>query len=152
MRFVLTMIMGLMLAACSVTSPAPMAQQSQAASGSAVTTVNAIRGQAGVSGVKRSRVLDAVAKGHANDMAANNFFGHTGSNGSTVAQRVRAKGYKWCIVSENVAKGYRSQARAIESWRAPKGHYRNMVNRKAREFGLARTEDYWVMVLAAKRC
>lgn len=152
MRLTLTLVLGLALAACGGSSPAPVAQQTQVAGGSATATVNAIRAQAGVSGVRRNGVLDAVAKTHANDMAANNFFGHTGSDGSTPGKRARAKGYKWCTVAENVAKGYRDQAGAIESWRVSPGHYRNMVNAKNREFGLARTGNYWVMVLAAKNC
>lgn len=152
MRIALTLVLGLALAACSTSSPAPLAQQSAQAGGSAVQKLNAIRADAGVSGIKRSRVLDEVAKGHANDMAANNFFGHTGTNGSNVAQRVKNAGYKWCTVSENVAKGYRDQAGALESWRTSKGHYRNLVNGKSRDFGLARSGNYLVMVLAAKRC
>lgn len=151
MRLTLGLILGLALGACSTTSPAPVAQQTQTG-GSAATVVNGIRAGANVPGVTRSRVLDGVAKAHANDMATNNFFGHTGSNGSNVAQRVKAAGYKWCAVSENVATGYSAQARAIESWRVLSGHYRNMVNPKARDFGLARAGNYWVMVLAAKRC
>ncbi|WP_298859554.1 CAP domain-containing protein [uncultured Sulfitobacter sp.] len=152
MRIALTLVTGLALAACATTSPAPVAQQFTQTSGSPAALVNAIRKQAGVSGVKRSRVLDAAAKAHANDMASNNFFGHTGSNGSSVAKRVKAAGYTWCTVSENVGKGYRSSPRAIEAWRVSRGHYRNMVNRKAREFGFARSGDYSVMVLAARKC
>ncbi|MGJ8594472.1 CAP domain-containing protein [Sulfitobacter sp.] len=152
MRLLFTLMMGLTFAACGGPSSAPLAQQSQTAGVSATTTVNRIRGRAGVSGVKRSGVLNAVAQAHAADMASNNFFGHTGSNGLTVAQRVKRAGYKWCVVSENVAKGYKSRARAIETWRTSKGHYQNIVNGKAREFGLAQAGDYWVMVLAAKRC
>ncbi len=152
MRIALTLILGLALAACGGTSPAPVAQQSVQSGGSAAAIVNTIRGQAGAAAVKRSSILDAAAKVHANDMAANNFFGHTGSNGSTVGKRAKKAGYKWCAVSENVGKGYASQASAIEAWRKSQGHYRNMVNRKYREFGLARSGDNWVMVLAAKRC
>jgi uncharacterized protein YkwD len=35
-----------------------------------------------------------AAQSHANDMACNQLFGHTGSDGSTVASRVAASGYK----------------------------------------------------------
>lgn len=151
MRLTVTLILGLALGACGTSSPAPVAQATQA-SGPASATVNAIRAEAGAAAITRSKVLDQAAKVHANDMATNNFFGHTGSSGSTVATRVKAAGYKWCTVSENVGKGYRSQASAIEAWRKSQGHYHNMVNRKSREFGMARTGNYWVMVLAAKRC
>ena len=152
MRAILVVILGLTLAACSAGSPTAVAQQGKVAGGSALVTVNAIRGKAGASSITRNGTLDVAAKGHADDMAAKSFFGHIGSNGSTVAERVKAKGYNWCIVSENVAKGYRDEAGAIESWRLSPGHYRNMVDGKAREFGLARSGNYWVMVLGAQGC
>ena len=118
MRIALTLILGLALAACGGTSPAPVAQQSIQSGGSAAAIVNTIRGQAGAAAVKRSSILDAAAKAHANDMAANNFFGHTGSNGSTVGKRAKKAGYKWCAVPKNVGKGYASQASAIEADRS----------------------------------
>lgn len=151
MRLTVTLVLGLALAACGTSGPAPVAQATQAG-GPASAAVNGIRAQEGAPAITRSRVLDGVAKAHANDMAANKFFSHTGSNGSTVATRVKGAGYKWCTVSENVGQGYRTQASAIEAWRKSQGHYRNMVNRKSRQFGLAQAGEYWVMVLAAKRC
>jgi uncharacterized protein YkwD len=45
-----------------------------------------------------------------------------------------------------------SQTTAIEGWVNSPGHYRNLVNGKVREFGLAQVGDVWVMVLAARRC
>lgn len=42
------------------------------------------------------------------DMAVANFFSHTGSNGSTPAQRISAQGYVWNTWGENVASGQAS--------------------------------------------
>lgn len=151
-RLTLTLILGLTLAACGETSPPLVAQQTKATGGSAVSTVNSIRAAAGANAIRRSSVLDRVAKSHANDMARNNFFSHRGSNGSSVARRTKAAGYTWCTVSENLGKGYKTRSSAIASWRKSGGHYRNMVNPKSSEFGLANSGNYWVMVLAAKRC
>ena len=119
---------------------------------SAREVVNAIRASANKTGVRRNPTLDSVARAHAQDMAARDFFSHTGSNGSNVAQRVKRAGYRWCFVAENISKGYTSQNAAIESWRASPGHYRNLVSPKSREFGLANAGKYWVMVLASKSC
>lgn len=47
--------------------------------------------------------LFAAAAGHAKDMVARSFFSHTGSSGSSVADRVSAAGYAWSTVAENIA-------------------------------------------------
>ncbi|WP_299024492.1 CAP domain-containing protein [uncultured Sulfitobacter sp.] len=114
--------------------------------------LNAIRAAAGQAAVRRNAVLDAAALGHAQDMARNGFFDHKGSNGSTVGKRVKRAGYRWCTVAENISKGYSSRDAAFESWRKSAPHYRNMTKRKVTDFGLAKAGDYWVLVLAAKRC
>lgn len=100
----------------------------------------------------RNATLEAAARAHANDMVQRNFFSHSGSNGSTVGKRVRALGYRYCIVAENISKGHRTQTAVMQGWANSSGHYRNMVNRKVSEFGLANVGDVWVMVLASRNC
>jgi uncharacterized protein YkwD len=159
-RLTLGALLCFVLAACSPTSPAPLAQSAQPGevirvagnSGSADARINAIRAQAGLQAVRRNRTLDDAARAHAGDMAQRNFFSHTGSNGSSAGQRVKAAGYRWCMVAENIAKGYSSQGAAIETWRTSRSHYRNITHRTAREYGLANVGNVWVMVLAAKNC
>ena len=48
--------------------------------------------------------LFAAAAGHAKDMVARSFFSHTGSSGSSVADRVSAAGYAWSTVAENIVR------------------------------------------------
>lgn len=150
-----------------ITSPAPQAQQAEfngsqrakihkvnvnTSSPNAETHVNAIRSRAGLPPLRRNAKLDAAAEAQARFMAANRIMTHTGRNGSNVAQRVSRVGYKWCTVAENVSRGYRTEARAIEAWRVSPGHYRNLVNRKVRQFGIANVNGYRAMVLAARKC
>ncbi|KIN71601.1 Allergen V5/Tpx-1 related protein [Sulfitobacter guttiformis KCTC 32187] len=120
--------------------------------GPAADRLNNIRARAGLGAVSRNPILDAAALRHADDMVSANFFSHTGSNGSTVGKRVKAAGYRWCTVAENINKGYSGRSAAIEAWRTSPSHFRNMTNPKVRHFGLANVGDVWVMVLAAKRC
>lgn len=47
-------------------------------------------------------LLTAAARGHSQDMLDNDFQGHTGSDGSSVASRVNQTGYTWSILAENV--------------------------------------------------
>ncbi|MBE0607142.1 MAG: CAP domain-containing protein, partial [Deltaproteobacteria bacterium] len=43
---------------------------------------------------------------HSEDMALNNFFSHTGSDGSSAGQRISRQGYPWRTYGENIAVGY----------------------------------------------
>jgi len=148
-----------LLAACATTSPAPQAQEAKLENASVSTgarsasaQINAIRARVNLHKVRRSKKLDAAALAHAKDMAKHKFMSHTSSDGSDLRKRVARVGYKWCSLAENVSRGYRTEARAIENWRQSPGHYRNLTNKKVREFGLANVNGFRVMVLAASRC
>ncbi len=92
--------------------------------------------------------LVAAAQRHAKDMAANNFFEHTGSDGSSFAQRVGEAGYDWQFVGENIAFGYPDAETALNSWLESPHHCRNIMNPDYREMGVAREGTYWVQTLA----
>src|ERR1041384_6572112 len=53
--------------------------------------------------------LEAAAAAHAADMDQNNYFSHTGLNGSTAGERIRNAGYNWTAYGENIAKGYSTE-------------------------------------------
>lgn len=114
--------------------------------------VNAVRKEAGRAPLRRSPRLDRMARGHATDMARNQFLSHTGSDGSRLADRAARGGYEWCFIAENISNGYPGAAAAINGWQKSKGHYRNIVAPKAREFGLGQAGSYHVMVVGAQVC
>ena len=103
--------------------------------------------------------LTQSADGHSQDMAAGNFFSHTGSNGSTVGQRVTATGYDWSIVGENIAAGYSSVDAAMDGWISSPGHCANLMNSNFTEVGVSCVtgsstttySSYWTMDLAKPR-
>lgn len=100
-----------------------------------------------------STTLEVAAAAHAQDMAARGFFDHTGSDGSTVGQRVTRQGYRWCFVAENIAQGQASLSYVMQAWATSPGHQRNMVSDQALEFALIEGPGrIWVMVLAAPGC
>lgn len=100
-----------------------------------------------------SSKLEKIADNHARDMAAKGFFSHQGSNGSSVGDRARKGGYKYCVIAENIAMGQGSLEEVMQSWINSKGHRKNLAHKKVKEFGLARQPgDIWVMVLAAQKC
>ena len=113
------------------------------------TLISAPRAGAGVlAPVVQNPALQAAAQAHADDLAATGRFSHTGSGGSTLSSRVRASGYNACFAAENIAQGQPSVGAVVSSWSNSPGHYRNMVNPGAQQFGFARAGDVWVLVLA----
>jgi len=102
-----------------------------------------------------SRLHDA-AIAHSTDMAANNFFDHTGSDGSNAGQRAAAAGYNWTAWGENIAAGYTSAQSVFDGWLGGPGHRDNMRNGIFTDIGIglvagtAATDfaTYWTMVLA----
>lgn len=100
------------------------------------------------------RLLEA-ARGHSADMAANDFFDHTGSDGLGVGHRVTNAGYAWSGVAENIAAGQQTMTRVVEGWLASPGHCENIMNPSLDQVGAAcATADssqygtYWTLVLA----
>jgi len=59
---------------------------------------------------------------HSEDMALNNFFSHTGSNGSSAGQRISRQGYPWRAYGENIAVGYPTVSAVLQGWLGSEGH------------------------------
>ncbi len=114
--------------------------------------VNANRRAQGLSALQYNPDLGEAAMQHACDMSVNGFFGHSGSDGSSVQRRVRAVGYRDCLVAENLAWGYPNSNQIISGWMNSAGHRSNMLHPRAQEFGIGITEGTrgpnWVLVLA----
>ena len=86
-----------------------------------------------VPAVRWNESLLAAALQHSVDMTENNFFSHTGSDRSSVADRVDAIGYPWQTVGENIAAGQRSAREAMDGWLSSPGHCRNIMSPEYRE-------------------
>ena len=102
------------------------------------------------------RIL-AAATVHAQDMISHGFFGHTGSNGSSVGDRVTAAGYAWSTVAENIAAGQPTVTRVVDAWMNSDGHCANVMNPAMEEVAVAcvyntvNRSNYWVMDVAKPR-
>jgi uncharacterized protein YkwD len=112
-----------------------------AAAGSAEDQVlalaNSYRAQAGCGPLRANAKLVAAAAGHAKAMAQQNFFSHTGKNGSTPSRRAGAQGYRYRALAENIAAGYASPQKTMASWMGSSGHRRNLLNCRYNETGIA---------------
>ena len=103
-------------------------------------------------------LLAQAAAGHSQDMAANNYFSHTGRNGSSMVDRVNATGYAWSNLAENIAAGYPSVTAVVDGWMASDGHCKNLMNPQLQHVGLACVASststyrtYWTMDAARPR-
>lgn len=127
----------------------PLAQQ-------VVDLTNAYRVAAGCAPLTVSSQLAAAAAAHSQDMAQNNFFSHTGSDGSTPWDRIRRTGYSYGSAAENIAAGYRTAEDVVQGWYNSTGHRQNMLNCNLREIGVAYADGgsygrYWTQVFATPR-
>lgn len=95
-----------------------------------------------------------AAQGHSSDMAKNNYFSHNRPDGSTPAQRVRATGYRYTAVGENIAAGQPTVEKVVTKWIDSPGHCQNLMNPRFRNIGVACARNdattyhlYWTMDL-----
>lgn len=102
--------------------------------------INNYREEIGVPRLSWNSKLEEAADAHARDMIANNFFSHTGSDGSTPEIRIGRTGYAaaglyWS--GENIAMGTgpaaTDPAEIFVGWRRSPGHDANMRNPDYRE-------------------
>jgi uncharacterized protein YkwD len=74
--------------------------------GDVIALTNQQRAIYGLPPLAANAALATAAQAHSNDMANNNFFSHTGSDGSNPGQRISRAGYSWYTYGENIAAGY----------------------------------------------
>ena len=105
--------------------------------------------------VKWNNKLAIAALTQARDMAMSDMLGHTGSDGSSVRDRVEKVGYSWQIVAENIAAGRQTSEAVVSLWLASPGHCANLMKPGIREIGAAcfcnpksKYGTYWALVMA----
>ena len=80
--------------------------------------------------------LRCASRKHSKDMVVNNFFSHTGSNGSTPWARIQAAGYVYTNAAENIAAGQTTALAVVNGWMASTGHCNNIMNGVLKEVGV----------------
>jgi uncharacterized protein YkwD len=131
----------------------PAGESRTTSSASLQSLLNFERTSVGLGPVNQSGKLTAAAVAHANDMSVRGYFSHVSAGGAALGQRIRAQGYGFCVVAENIAKGQTSKAEVVRVWMRSPGHRRNILNPAVTEFGIGRAPgNYWVLVLAGPGC
>ncbi|MCA9610452.1 MAG: hypothetical protein KC619_32875, partial [Myxococcales bacterium] len=98
--------------------------------------INAMRAAQSLAPLERSGGLDAAARAHSSDMAAQQALTHVSDTSGTPADRVRAAGVTASTVAENVAL-HRTTMEAHEALVGSDAHRANMLSPDATHIGLA---------------
>ena len=101
-----------------------------------IALINQERANQGMGALTQQSQLTAAAQGHSQDMACNNIFSHTGSNGSNLSDRMAAQGYVFSAVAENIAAGYGTAQDVFNGWMGSQGHRDNMLNSVYTQVGI----------------
>ena len=95
-------------------------------------------------------LLEKAASNHARDMYKNNFFNHSGKDGSNAALRLERVGYNWRAYGENIGMGYKDEKEVVEGWLNSPGHCKNIMDKKFKEMAVARSGSYWTQTFGAR--
>ena len=108
--------------------------------------------------VRLNSLLNRAARAHSRDMARNNFFSHTGSDGSKSWDRAAAQGYVYGYIGENIAAGYRDAGSVQSGWLNSPGHCENIMRPQYTQMGVGCTRSagsdygtYWTVVFGRPR-
>jgi uncharacterized protein YkwD len=92
---------------------------------------NIERGKVGLPPLTFNSKLTAAAQKHSQSMAMQDFFDHR-----QMVERVRAEGYQYSLVGENISAGNSTPEAAMQSWMNSSGHRANILNSGFRELGV----------------
>ncbi|MFD4370981.1 CAP domain-containing protein [Streptomyces sp. NPDC058486] len=119
-----------------------------------VALANAERDKAGCDPLRAETRLARAAQGHADDMAARDFYAHDNPEGRDGGDRISATGYDWSAWGENIHKGPKTPALAMDDWMDSPAHRANILNCAFRDIGVgvSLTADgpWWVQDFGTK--
>ncbi|MBX9900534.1 MAG: CAP domain-containing protein [Burkholderiaceae bacterium] len=129
----------------------------------ALGRVNALRASGSLCGthyfppvapLKWNEKLYLAAAAHSIDIAQSNVVSHQSLDGSTPGERIRAVGYQFSVIGENITAGQSSIADAIHAWKESPFHCEQMMQAEIEEMGLAWVQKrdsfyrhYWTLDL-----
>ena len=108
--------------------------------------------------ILNTQLLNAAAT-HTQNMAVQDFFDHTGKDGSSMGSRITATGYKFSSAAENIGAGSSTPEAVVASWMNSSGHRANILNPNLKEIGIGHYflandtgtvnfKHYWTQVFA----
>lgn len=104
-----------------------------------ISLINDKRADHGLPALSANSALRTAARRHSQDMACNDHFSHTGTDGSSAGDRIRAAGYNYTYYAENIAASssqYFSPETVVNLWMNSSGHRKNILSDKAVHIGV----------------
>lgn len=101
--------------------------------------INKIRQENNLQSLENNERLAQIARNYSRQMAQDKFFSHTGSDGSTLSERVRAGGVFYWAVGENLFRSRNAPQPvplAIQGWMNSPGHRENILHPVFNETGI----------------
>jgi uncharacterized protein YkwD len=111
-------------------------RRARPSAGAGFSLTNARRAAAGCGALSSQSQLTRAAQVHADDMAANDYFSHTGRDARAPWDRARAQGFTGRGIGENIARGYASARAVVDGWIDSPGHRANIENCAYRYIGV----------------
>lgn len=164
LRFFLTFVALLALAACSTPEPRfgpdgrPLPQVYRIKSSDTaeiqfrmLDSVNALREARGAAPAKLNSELTAAAKTHARDMSVQNRPWHFGSDGSSPIDRVQRVGYRGRLIGENISETFETELETLAAWMQTPETREVILDPRARDLGFAWYQEssgkiWWTLI------
>lgn len=156
-----------LLAACAglqLPNPSPSGGSTTSTGGgtgvasSIVSYTNDARMRNGLPALAPDARLMEAARLHAEQMASYQRLDHTisGARYPTMLSRIKAAGYNYLNVAENIAWNQQSAQSAVTTWMNSSGHRANILDPQLTEIGAAmarssKGEPYWIQVFGRPR-
>ncbi|MCF2525910.1 CAP domain-containing protein [Yinghuangia soli] len=121
-----------------------------------IALTNAERARHGMGALAYEPRLTQAAQVHSDDMAARDYFDHTGLDGRQPADRVTASGYVYSRCAENIAAGQPTPAEVVTGWMNSPGHRANILTPELTQIGIGIAYGgsyriYWTQVFGTPR-
>jgi hypothetical protein len=105
--------------------------------GGIISLTNSRRAAAGLPPLSYNAALSTSANMKARHMLSNQYWAHTGPDGSTGWTFMRQAGYSYVTAGENLANGFTSDSAVISGWMASPSHKANILHKGYRDIGVA---------------
>jgi uncharacterized protein YkwD len=136
----------------SATCPTP--GDAAARSATLLGLMNAERRKAGVPALTQTAAGNSVAQHYACETAARRDIDHTGSDGSTLTERLKRGGISFGVAAENTGEGFTTPQAGMALWMASPGHRRDILLAGVTNVGIGITDGAyptWVVDFYAPR-
>ena len=97
---------------------------------------NEFRQQNGRDPLNLDAKLNEAAESHSRNMAQQDFFSHTGRDGSSAGDRIEDAGYDWRAWAENIAAGQPTPQDVMNGWINSPGHRANLLDANLQDIGI----------------